>query len=217
MGGNYPNLSMQTKFVSWIDEKISWRTYCIMNWYCQQYYLSKCTTIGKNLRLGQPARKPVITGGGKIHFGDNVTIMGKLELTANSTNFANCTISIGNNTMIGEESVITARKSVTIGNDCLIARYVYISDTNGHPMNPAIRRTPNVPDNEINEVVIGNNVWIGHFANIHSGVTIGDNSIIASNAVVTKDVPSNTIAMGYPARVCGWLDKMYPNLNEVSQ
>lgn len=56
------------------------------------------------------------------------------------------------------------------------------------------------------KVVIGNNVWIGSGANILGGVTIGDNSIIAAGALVNKDVPSNVIVGGVPAKVIKTLE-----------
>lgn len=50
-------------------------------------------------------------------------------------------------------------------------------------------------------IKIGNNVWIGHGVYVMPGITIGDNSIIGAKAVVTKDIPSDSIAVGVPARV----------------
>ena len=50
-------------------------------------------------------------------------------------------------------------------------------------------------------IVIGNKVWIGDNATILPGVTIGENSIVAAGAVVTKDVPANVIVGGLPARI----------------
>lgn len=49
-------------------------------------------------------------------------------------------------------------------------------------------------------VKIGNNVWIGSYCAILKGVTIGDNSIIATHTVITKDVKENCVYAGYPAR-----------------
>ena len=49
-------------------------------------------------------------------------------------------------------------------------------------------------------IMIGKNVWIGSNATILPGVTIGDGTIVAAGAVVTKDVPSNTVVGGVPAR-----------------
>ncbi len=56
-------------------------------------------------------------------------------------------------------------------------------------------------EHEYKPIVIGNNVWIASRATILAGVTIGDNSIVAAGAVVTKDIPPNSIAIGIPAKV----------------
>ena len=50
-------------------------------------------------------------------------------------------------------------------------------------------------------IVIGKKVWIGAHATVLQGVTVGDNAVIASGAVVTRDVPSNTVVAGVPARI----------------
>lgn len=70
--------------------------------------------------------------------------------------------------------------------------------TVNHPIDPIVRRTHleyALP------VVIGDDVWIGGSVTINPGVTIGNNSIIGSGSVVTKDIPSNVIAAGNPAKV----------------
>jgi hypothetical protein len=48
---------------------------------------------------------------------------------------------------------------------------------------------------------VGNNVWIGYGACILRGVTVGDNAVIGTSAVVTRDVPANAVVAGVPARV----------------
>jgi serine acetyltransferase len=55
-------------------------------------------------------------------------------------------------------------------------------------------------------VHIGDNVWLGDHAMVLKGVTIGENSVVAAKAVVTKDVPANVIVAGNPARVVKELD-----------
>jgi maltose O-acetyltransferase len=60
------------------------------------------------------------------------------------------------------------------------------------PMRDLVKDTP---------IVIGNNVWIGAGARIVGGNTIGDDVIIGANAVVTKSIPSNSVAVGVPAKV----------------
>ena len=58
-------------------------------------------------------------------------------------------------------------------------------------------------------IIIGENVWIGSHVRICKGVTIGDNSVVAANSVVTKDVPANCIVAGNPAKIVKTeIDKM---------
>lgn len=95
---------------------------------------------------------------------------------------------------------------VEIGNDVLMASKIYISDHNHGAYNGPFQSSPEVVPsrrllNSDKSVVIGDRVWIGEFVSILPGVTIGQGAIIAANAVVTKDVPSNTIVAGAPARV----------------
>lgn len=117
-------------------------------------------------------------------------------------------ITIGSHCCIGEYNHITACNKITIGDGLLTGRFVYIGD-NAHgglsleeaSVPPFSRRLKSK-----GEVKIGNNVWIGDKATILAGVTIGDNVIIAANAVVTKDILSNTVVAGVPARVVKTLD-----------
>jgi acetyltransferase-like isoleucine patch superfamily enzyme len=93
-------------------------------------------------------------------------------------------------------SQIVCAKSIEIGNDVAIAREVIIRDTDAHDI-----VGNNYNHEKIKPVKIGNHVWIGAKAMIMKGVTIGDGAIIAAGAVVTKDVPSNSIVAGVPAKV----------------
>lgn len=89
---------------------------------------------------------------------------------------------------------------ITIGDGSLIGHNVVIATLN-HGMAPAERH-----DLLPKPVVIGKNVWVGASATILPGVTIGDNAVIAAGAVVTRDVPANTVAGGVPAKVLKQID-----------
>ncbi len=106
-------------------------------------------------------------------------------------------IEIGKNFFANYNCTILDVAKVTIGDNCLFAPNVAIY-TAGHPIHPKCRNT----GYEYGiSVTIGNNVWIGGNAVICPGVNIGDNVVIGAGSVVTKDIPSWTVAAGNPCRV----------------
>ncbi|CAM3988223.1 maltose acetyltransferase domain-containing protein [Lederbergia lenta] len=106
-------------------------------------------------------------------------------------------IHVGENFYANYDCVILDVCEVQIGDDCLLAPGVHIY-TAAHPLDPLER----IAGPEFGKsVTIGNNVWIGGRATINPGISIGDNAVIASAAVVTKDVPDNVVVAGNPARI----------------
>ena len=95
-------------------------------------------------------------------------------------------------------TTIWASTEIVIGNNLLTAPYSWIVDNDAHGINPAKRANKYA---KTAPVKIGDNVWIGYRAMVLKGVTIGDNAVIAAGAIVTKDVPSNSVAAGVPARI----------------
>lgn len=112
-------------------------------------------------------------------------------------------ITIGNNCHIGGYNHITACNKITIGDGLLTGRYVYIGDNSHGGLSWEEASIPPLKRKLVSkgEVIIGNNVWLGDKVAILAGVHIGNNVIVAANAVVTKDVPSNCIVAGVPARI----------------
>lgn len=109
-------------------------------------------------------------------------------------------ISIGDRTTIGFHTFIYASAGISIGNDCMIAPFVYIVDSDhgiakGEPMN----RQANITA----PITIGNDVWIGAHSVILAGSVIEDGAIVAAGAVVRGHVDANTIVGGVPARKIG--------------
>lgn len=108
-----------------------------------------------------------------------------------------CNIKVGENFMANFNLTILDEATVTFGDNCLVGPNVSIY-TACHPLD-AQQRATMVEWAE--PVTIGNNVWIGGSATIVPGVTIGDNCIIGAGSVVTRDVESNTVVAGNPAKV----------------
>ncbi len=134
--------------------------------------------------------------------------------------YAGCSFAIGENgcCTIGDftllnGALIMAEEKIEIGAYCLVSWGVGMADSDFHPLEPAQRLIdaqalapyfkdrPPRPKLKTAPVKIGDNVWIGMNAVILKGVTIGDNSIVAAGAVVTKRIPANTIVAGNPAAV----------------
>lgn len=106
-------------------------------------------------------------------------------------------IEVGENFFANMNCVILDGAKVRIGDNAFIAPNVGIY-TAGHPLDAAQR---NKGLEYAYPVTIGNNVWIGAGVQILPGVTIGDNVVIGAGSVVSKDIPSNTLAVGNPCRV----------------
>ncbi len=88
--------------------------------------------------------------------------------------------------------VLSAAKSIKIGNNVLLGFGTKIIDYDGHDLKDHSKRGP------IKEVVIEDNVFVGMHCVILKGVHIGENSVIGANSVVTKSIPANVIAAGNP-------------------
>ncbi|WP_347218148.1 sugar O-acetyltransferase [Chryseobacterium sp.] len=102
---------------------------------------------------------------------------------------------IGKNVFINFDCTFLDLGGITIDDNVMIAPKVSLL-SEGHPVSPADRHSLMV-----GSIHIKKNAWIGANATILPGVTIGKNSIVAAGAVVSKDVPDNTIVGGVPAKI----------------
>lgn len=104
-------------------------------------------------------------------------------------------IRIGKNVFINHDCTFLDLGGITIEDDVLIGPKVSLISEN-HPVNPKDRKIL-----DLKPVVIKRNAWIAANATILPGVTVGENSVVAAGAVVTENVPDNTVVAGVPARV----------------
>ena len=169
-------------------------------------FAARCNKVGKRLSL--PNGIPYVIGGHlKFLLGDDVTIY--RSTIGSSQVFDEPVLKIGNRSSIGYGTVISIAQEIVIGDDCMIAPNCIIMDNDDHPISPQKRLAKDaVSSKDIMPVRIGNNVWIGAYCAIMKGVTIGDNSVIATHSVITRDVLPNCVYAGYPAR---------PTLRDIDQ
>jgi acetyltransferase-like isoleucine patch superfamily enzyme len=108
-------------------------------------------------------------------------------------------ISIGAKSVLGQECTLSCYQQISIGRECIIAdRTMMIDFDHG---TAEVERAVREQGIYKRDVRVGHNVWIGYGACILRGVTVGDNAVVGTSAVVTGDVPEDAVVGGVPARV----------------
>lgn len=130
-----------------------------------------------------------------IFIGDNFNMLRGATISTHVSG----KITIGNNLHLGEYSIISSNKEISIGNDVTIGPHTIIVDLD-HQFHKA-----DVPINKqgfrCEKITIKDNVWIAANCSIIKGVTIGKGTVIGAGSVVTHDIPSYSIACGVPAKI----------------
>jgi acetyltransferase-like isoleucine patch superfamily enzyme len=148
-------------------------------------------------------QKTVVTGLGVVEIGNKCILGfksggfhrgGCIEFQPRTDNSK---IIIGNNIAANNNIFICAANFIEIGDNSLIGQNVTIMDFEAHGISPEKRNAIGT----IGKVIIGKNVWIGNNVTILKNSEIGDNSIVATGAVVNGKFPSNVIIGGLPARI----------------
>ncbi len=178
-----------------------------INYLCYKYWSTRVTLLDKQVSFYRSTRISYSQGASK----KNIVLDYKARIHGTLSVCAEGRIKVGKYSQVGPNSLIRAVNYVEIGDLTSISTGVVITDNNSHPVNPFdrlimqrtsagdVKRGWIYSDNA--PIIIGTNCWIGENARICKGVRIGDGSVVAANAVVTKDVPVNCIVAGNPARI----------------
>lgn len=135
-----------------------------------------------------------IIGTGRITIGRQCRIGRECEFTTE----AQGEIILGGHVRINRGTTLASYVQVRIGTFSMVGEFSSIRDANhGTELGSPMRLQPHTAA----PVTIGSDVWIGRGCCILPGVTIGDGAIIGANSVVTRDIPSHTLAVGAPARI----------------
>lgn len=120
-------------------------------------------------------------------------------------------IDVGENCHIGDNVHIAAIEKVRIGDNCLLASHIFISDSSHGSYHGEAQDSPASRPEErklvSSPVSIGNNVWIGENVSVLMGARIGDGCIVGAGSVVTKSFPDNCIIVGSPAKIIKRFDQ----------
>lgn len=173
------------------------------SWYVRHYVKPHLAHLGEHYTLMCPWYMHI--SGPNISIGEAATIVAekdnrtRIGVWGHEPNSGR--IQIGDAVMITPGVRISACHEIVIGDSCMLANGVYITDSDWHGIYNRVARP-----REETPVHIGNNVWLGDHATVLKGVSIGDNSIVAARAVVVGDVPANVVVAGNPAKVVKQLD-----------
>ncbi len=153
--------------------------------------------IGKGCRLYKTLFR-IVGNNNIIEIGDNVSIApgGSIWTEGN-----NCRIKISDNCSFRGSLQIIAQEDnsqIFIGNDCMFSNHIIVQTSDSHAIYEVASMSRTNPAKNIS---IGNHVWVGPGCRILRGTIIGDNSIIGSGSIVTKEIPNNVTAVGVPAKV----------------
>ena len=133
-----------------------------------------------------------IFSGGKVRIGNFLMTRGPMYLKCTE----GAQIQIGDDCFFNHNCSITSAEKVIIGDGCMFANNLIIIDHDHLIKNGSV-----CGELETQPVCIENHVWVGANVIILKGVHIGEGAVIAAGAVVTKDVPAHSKAMGVPAKV----------------
>ncbi|MBD2743571.1 acyltransferase [Coleofasciculus sp. FACHB-1120] len=158
---------------------------------------ASCIEIGNNVKLLRDVRLNACGKNSKISLKDLVCLDRGVDI--NVTEHGNCQIEIGERTHISPYTCLGGPGNIKIGKFCLIASHVGIYANNHNFADPTVYIWKQGVT--CKGITIEDDCWLGTGVKVLDGVTIGRGSIIGAGAVVTKDIPPCSIAVGVPAKV----------------
>jgi acetyltransferase-like isoleucine patch superfamily enzyme len=175
-----------------------------MRMHLQTNFMGKFNRIWQMLRGVHLGRNVIIDKGVKFFRYPKNIYISEEAILKQSCQLCPCrkeaAITVGARTTIGFYTLIYATSEITIGQDCMIAPFVYIVDSDhGLRRGELMNRQPNRPE----AVRIEDDVWVGAHSVILKGVHVEYGAVIASGAVVRENVPAYAIVGGVPAKVIG--------------
>lgn len=145
---------------------------------------------------------PLVQGTLDISMGDNCRLSGQTTFSGRWSGEKTPRLIIGNNVGIAWQTTIAVGSKVIIGDNTRIAGKGFLAGYPGHPIDP-IARAKGKPDHDdqVGDIILEQDVWLGSGVTVMKGVTIGRGTIVAAGSVVTQSLPAYVLAGGVPAKV----------------
>lgn len=173
-------------------------TLALQRFYARHFLRPQVDAMGEGCDFKKPWY--IRIDGPGIDFGRFVHLSASwgrpIELCTFSTDVGTGTMKIGDHVLLSPGVRVSAATRVEIGDDCMLASGVYLTDADWHDVHDRTR----APGRSA-PIVLERNVWIGDGAIVCKGVRVGENTVIGAGSVVVSDLPANSIAAGNPARV----------------
>ena len=152
---------------------------------------------------------PYLSGTPKMIIGERCKVSTQTAILGRVTGEHQPELIVGNNVAIGWQTHIAIGTKVHLHNNVYMGGKNVLAGFPGHPMDPDARaRGEADTEDQIGDIILEDSVWLGMGVAVTAGVTIGRGTVVATNSVVTKDLPANVLAGGVPARV---IRPLFPN------
>ena len=172
--------------------------------YANHFLVPQFESVGTGLRVTNP-RYVEVSGRG-VRLGHDIHMMATRDRPIRFTSWPQGVdtwgdITIGAYSIVLPGTRLASATRIEVGKNCMFATNAYVTDADWHDIYDRTAAPGGTAP-----VTLRDNVWIGDSAIVCKGVTIGENSVIGTGAIVTKDIPDNVVAAGNPARVVKELD-----------
>lgn len=145
---------------------------------------------------------PLVTGPVTIRMGRDVRLSGATTISGRPTSVPAPVLEVGDNVGIGWQTTISVGTRIVLGDNVRIAGRTFLAGYPGHPVDAADRAAGKpCTEDQIGDIVLERDVWLGTGVLVMAGVTIGEGTIVAAGSVVTRSLPANVLAGGMPAKV----------------
>lgn len=173
----------------------------VMALWFKPLFMSQLTKPARELHLFGKGM-PYMAGPLKMTMGERCRLSTQCSLIARVNGTHQPELIFGNNVGIGWQTTMSVGTKIHLEDNVRLGGRNLLSGFPGHPMDPVARARGDADtDDQIGDIIIEEGAWLGIGVSVSAGVRIGRGTVVATNSVVTRDLPPNVLAGGVPARI----------------